>query len=173
MVKNKPWNCPKLVFWPYSSIWMGFLICINILISQCHHFLVYNCKYTMLQGHCFDFRLHPFDLESKIHASAQSNQKWLRYIQYKHLLRWLEILQCCSAAVLQGLCFVCRLNPFHLNNHHAKFQLIPLRNGWDIANTNICCGRGAGGGGGGCWVIIMPSLRPQLELRFGLAWAWQ
>ena len=34
-----------------------------------------------------------------------------------------------KTAVLQGLSFVCRLDYLHLKSNHAKFQLIPIRNG--------------------------------------------
>ena len=77
--------------------------------------------------------------------------------------------------MLQGLSFSCRLYPFHLNNSHAKFQLIPLRNGWDIANTNICCRRAGRRAGGRRRLLGDYNALPQaqIELRFGLAWAWQ
>ena len=34
-----------------------------------------------------------------------------------------------NTAVLRGHCFDSKLDPFYLENHHAKFQLNPLRNG--------------------------------------------
>ena len=34
-----------------------------------------------------------------------------------------------KTAVLQGLCFVCRLDYLHLKNYHAKFKLKMIRNG--------------------------------------------
>ena len=39
-----------------------------------------------------------------------------------------------NIAVLQGHCFESRLGSFHLENNHAKFQLNPLKNGWDIGS---------------------------------------
>ena len=34
-----------------------------------------------------------------------------------------------NTAVLQGLCFVSRLDHLHLKSKHAKIQLNPIRNG--------------------------------------------
>ena len=34
-----------------------------------------------------------------------------------------------NTAVLQGHCFVCRLDYLHLKINYAKFQLNPIRNG--------------------------------------------
>ena len=47
--------------------------------------------------------------------------------------------------MLQGHWFGYRLDPFHLEIHHAKFQLNLLRNGWDIWCLEFL--------GGGCWVM--------------------
>ena len=47
-------------------------------------------------------------------------------------LRWRFRSAAWNTEVLQGHCFKSRLDPFHLKNNHAKFQLNPLRNGWDI-----------------------------------------
>ena len=133
-----------------------------------------------LQGHCFNFRLDPFYLESH-HAkfqlnplrigwdigcrvfrdsavlhrilqccratlltlppressckiSAQSVEKWLRY-------RLWNVQGFCSAAwitaVVQGHSFNSGLDAFHLESHHGKFQLNPLRYGWDIGSWRI------------------------------------
>ena len=48
---------------------------------------------------------------------------WTRFC----LTGWLGLL-----GLSWGHCFGFRLDPFHLESHHAKFQLNPLRNGWDI-----------------------------------------
>ena len=46
----------------------------------------------------------------------------------------------CSAwntAVLQGHCFVCRLDFFHLQSNHAKFQFNPMKNGLVMVRLEI------------------------------------
>ena len=40
----------------------------------------------------------------------------------------LEILErCMETAVLQADWFHCRIDPFHLKSHHAKFKVNPLK----------------------------------------------
>ena len=47
----------------------------------------------------------------------------------------------CNTAVLQCLCFLCRLDYLHLKSNHAKFQLNPIKNGWVMVRLEIlqCC----------------------------------
>ena len=38
----------------------------------------------------------------------------------------------------QGHCVDSRVDPFHVEIHHTKFQDNPLRDGGDIVNSNMC-----------------------------------
>ena len=74
--------------------------------------------------------------------------------------------------MLQGPSFGHRLDLFHLESHHAKFQLNPFRNGWDIGCLEFLWGGGVGWGG--VDTDALPSSSPSLiwlSWGFGLAWA--
>ena len=69
--------------------------------------------------------------------------------------------------MLQGHCLEPRLDHLPLESHHAKFQVNPLWNGWDIVNSNICTGWRWGWWG--YKVIIMPLCGPNWLSQ---VWHW-
>ena len=79
----------------------------------------------------------------------------------------LKILQRCMeyCSTAGSLFWLYRFDPFHLESNHAKFQLNPLRNGWDIDCLEF---RWGGGVGSDALLSSSPSLI-WLQLGFGLA----
>ena len=60
--------------------------------------------------------------------------------------------------MLQGLCFLCRLNPFNLNNYHVKFQLNPIREGFKKKKMEFSSLGGGFSDGGSIFKFLKQSL---------------
>ena len=97
-------------------------------------------------------KLDPLHVKSSIKISPQKVEKRQSYgmLCYFSSIHWkiAEFLadrnSACAAwntALLQGHCFVSRVDCLHLKSNHDKFQLNPIRNCWVIVGLKIlqCC----------------------------------